>query len=947
MHKNLLLAISLLTISLISPYIIQAQTDPAQPNILLIVADDMGTDMTPGFLEGPLMPTTPFLDSLRQTGVSFLNCWAAPQCTPTRASIMSGKYGIKTGVQKPPGNLDISHNSIFKQLNIQNSNAYDQALIGKWHVSSPQDFTHPAQHEVDFYTGVFDSQVDDYYEWDKVVNEALVEDVTEYVTTDLTNEAINWIDNRNAPWFLWLAHVAPHGPFHVPPAELYSISPTGNNKRKYIASIEAMDAELRRLLGNIDPDVLENTVIMFVGDNGTPSIPLQTYPSGTGKGTIYQGGINVPLIATGPGITRVNETEDALVNVADIFATILEVAGGTLPGGMHNSYQFADGSQEFYDLIASPLEGVNLLEGTLSAAEQSAYDDLELEALYIRIDWSCRDLIQNGIETSIDVGGANCGTIPTCSFDNTTSFTNIGCCDTPNGESEVYEIEFEDIRTITTSNFPDHDYCYNSAAQMPSPANHMFFVDATPSKAAQPISILTSAFRPNSLFGIGMNGVIMAPAPAAPFIFENTNTGEFNWNWVFEPTNNQGSGSDLVGLDCASAHTGGQGYHYHGNMFEYAEQIQSGISTTSTPPANAIQIGWAADGYPVLYRFAPDAVGTLSLLQPSYQIKSGDRPGDGVNSPCGPYNGKYTNDYEYVAGSGDLDECNGMTRDITLNTVCGPQTFDYFYVITDGFPQIPRCHVGEPNSTFDTGSETSCLTRMSTQEIALSEGQSYTVGSSTYDQVGTYCDTIMGSNSCDSIIVTKITALLPLDLISFEALNRQDKWVDALWETIDEKEVSHFEIERSFNTAEWEFRGKVNARGNLGNSNYYQYQDDWSSIRSQAFSKIFYRLKIVDTDGSYQYSNIKTVEKSQEGLINIFHDRNENSIHLESGKDWEGPIQISILDVLGQPVQSKMIQIKQGRQMALKLDNLPANLYFVLLEDKYNLLATKKIVVNR
>ena len=67
----------------------------------------------------------------------------------------------------------------------------------------------------------------------------------------------------------------------------------------------------------------------------------------------------------------------------------------------------------------------------------------------------------------------------------------------------------------------------------------------------------------------------MAPAPATPFIFENTQTGEFNWDWVFEPTNTQGDDRSLVALDCASAHTGPQGYHYHGNMFEYVEQSRN------------------------------------------------------------------------------------------------------------------------------------------------------------------------------------------------------------------------------------------------------------------------------------------------------------------------------------------------------------------------------------
>ena len=72
------------------------------PNILLIIADDMGIDSTPGFGINEDLPSTPTLDSLREKGLSFTNCWAAPQCSPTRAAIMSGKYGIKTGVMRPP-----------------------------------------------------------------------------------------------------------------------------------------------------------------------------------------------------------------------------------------------------------------------------------------------------------------------------------------------------------------------------------------------------------------------------------------------------------------------------------------------------------------------------------------------------------------------------------------------------------------------------------------------------------------------------------------------------------------------------------------------------------------------------------------------------------------------------------------------------------------------------
>jgi len=136
-------------------------------------------------------------------------------------------------------------------------------------------------------------------------------------------------------------------------------------------------------------------------------------------------------------------------------------------------------------------------------------------------------------------------------------------------------------------------------------------------------------------------------------------------------------------------------------MFQYIEEvIQPGLSTTNTAPSNSLLLGWAADGFPILYRFAPDGFGNLALLAPSYQLKYGNRPGDGIIEPCGSYNGRYTNDYEYVECSGDLDECNGIERTITLATPQGTETFDYFYLVTDSFPQIGRCFSGTPDNSF-------------------------------------------------------------------------------------------------------------------------------------------------------------------------------------------------------------------------------------------------------
>ncbi len=976
-----------LLFTIIKIHISFSQTDPLRPNVILIIADDMGTDVTPGYLTGNTpMPVTPNIDALRSSGVTFTNAWATPQCTPTRASIMSGKYGINTGVQKVPGLLDATtHTSIFKELANQTANAYSDAVIGKWHIHNTTDYTHPTQHGVDFYTGVFNSSVPDYYNWDKLVGASLVNETT-YATEDFTDEAITWVNSRTSPFFLWLAHVAPHAPSHVPPVGTYTVSAT-NSFRRYVASIEAMDYYIGRLFSNIPTPVLDNTVVIFIGDNGTPNNHLKSYPATRGKGSVYQGGINVPFIVSGKGVTRVGETENAMVNIVDIYATILEIAGASLPGGIYNSFsfhpllsnssapqrpynyidyqskgtggddfavrdsqykliQFSDGTREFYDLIADPFELNNLLP-SLSVDEQIAYDDLVIEATYIRTDWSCRDLIQNGIETSIDIGGTYCAGLPVCTYNNFTSTTNIGCCDTPlPDESQYSEAVYNGVRYISTTNFPDHDYCYNTPAQKPTQIFRYFEVNENPTLAAEKTSITNiTTNRPDMFFGVALNGVKMAPAPATPFIFENANTGEFNWDWIFEPTNNQGSGPDVVGLDCSSAHTGNQGYHYHGNMFEYAENIQAGLSTTTTAPSGPIQIGWASDGFPVLYRFAPDGVGGLALLQPSYRLKPGDRPGDGINSPCGPYNGKYTNDYEFVLGSGDLDECNGIARDVTLNTVCGPQTFNYFYVVTDSFPQISRCLSGTPNISFDngTGSE-SCYRPLFQQKITLNAGESINVGTNTYNSVGEYQDIINNwDSSCDSMVVTRITAVLPLALLEFNARLLQNNTVYLNWTTTDETNFSHFMIQKSFDAVTWEDISEVRGKGNLNALNYY-------SLKDEIFNNnpiIYYRLKMVDIDGTFKYSSIQSVDIKSSNHYSIYHDFSNNEIIVQSIHKDSELLEISIMDIQGKEIYKKHITIHNGKNIVFNnLNHLSQGIYLVRISNHHNLNLVHKIIIN-
>ena len=197
---------------------------------------------------------------------------------------------------------------------------------------------------------------------------------------------------------------------------------------------------------------------------------------------------------------------------------------------------------------------------------------------------------------------------------------------------------------------------------------------------------------PTYSFGILLNGVEVDPVAAEPWPHTKPVSNSHNWDWNLEATMVD------IGLDCNTAHVQPTGkYHYHGVPKLYLESITSNSN-------EMLHVGWAADGYPIYYANgysnANDNSSSVKTLISSYQLKSGDRPGDGDSAPCGPHTGVYSADYEYVEGLGDLDECNGregVTPEFPEGT--------YYYVITNQFPGVPRCFVGTPSSDFKIGPE--------------------------------------------------------------------------------------------------------------------------------------------------------------------------------------------------------------------------------------------------
>ena len=303
-------------------------------------------------------------------------------------------------------------------------------MIGKWHLADADNgwLEHPNRIGFDHYSGGATGGVESYFAWNKVVDGEIAGAVG-YAPTDKVDDAIAWIESRGeSPWFMWFGFNLPHTPLHAPPDD----TRTGTSEGEYAAMIETMDAQIGSLLASIEPDALENTFVIFMGDNGTPSGSVTApFQPGRAKGAVYQGGVNVPFIVTGPGVQR-GAVSDALVNSTDLFVTIMELAGidpaETVPAEInHDSVSFLatlsdpaasprewvyadeffggfegvetadyamrneryklmrfDGVEEFYDLLADPYEHRDLLEGELSAEQRTAYETLGEEVEKLR-----------------------------------------------------------------------------------------------------------------------------------------------------------------------------------------------------------------------------------------------------------------------------------------------------------------------------------------------------------------------------------------------------------------------------------------------------------------------------------------------------------------------------------------------------------------------------------
>lgn len=343
----------------------QAADVAARPNIVFVLADDLGwADLA---CYGSQFHETPRLDLFAQQAVRFTDAYAAPVCSPTRASLMTGKSPARLhitiwreGSFNPPRNrllippvtvADLPHGEVTVAERLQEA-GYLTALVGKWHLGDAAYYPETQGFDVNIGGTLWGAPNTFFYPYGggerfkefRYVPHLEFGEPGEYLTDRLTDEALQVVDRAgDRPFFLYLAHHAVHTPIEAKQADVDHFQAKFTEKgttrnATYAAMVRNLDENFGRVLDHIQRRGLaDRTIVIFSSDNGgflgsaqqpvTDNAPLRS-----GKGSLYEGGVRVPLMIRWPGVTPAGATCTAPVISQDLFFTILTMAGlSTVP----------------------------------------------------------------------------------------------------------------------------------------------------------------------------------------------------------------------------------------------------------------------------------------------------------------------------------------------------------------------------------------------------------------------------------------------------------------------------------------------------------------------------------------------------------------------------------------------------------------------------------------
>ena len=351
-----------LAILLAPSFALPADAKPDRPNIIIMVADDLGwADV--GFRGGPI--ETPSLDRLAAEGTELHRFYTTPICSPTRAALMTGRDPIRLGVMYAVimawDTNGIHPDEHFMPQSFQAA-GYQTAMVGKWHLGHAQQSYHPNERGFEHFYGHLHTEVGYYPPFanqggkDFQQNGKSIEG-DGYETFLLSTEASRWIKARDKekPFFLYMPFIAPHTPLDAPPelkkkyedieTDLEPARSKGTDRTRlmaklllrpsarpmYAAVVDALDQAIGRVLDTLDDEgIAENTIVLFFSDNGGAAYSVggaDNAPLRGGKGDTFEGGIRVVALLRWPGKVAAGAKMDQIMTAMDVFPTLASAAG--------------------------------------------------------------------------------------------------------------------------------------------------------------------------------------------------------------------------------------------------------------------------------------------------------------------------------------------------------------------------------------------------------------------------------------------------------------------------------------------------------------------------------------------------------------------------------------------------------------------------------------------
>ena len=356
MNKKLTLLAA--AVALCAPASVQA--DDKRPNIIFIMADDLGNaDL--GYRGGQIQ--SPNIDKLAQEGVRLESFYGQQVCTPARAALMTGRYPMRYGLQTlvifPSHTYGLPTDERTLPQALKEA-GYKTLMTGKWHLGHADKKFWPQNRGFDYFYGNVMGEVEYFtrerggvIDWQR--NGTFLKEKG-YYTTLIGDEAVKLIDQQDGkqPFFLYFASLAPHAPYQAPEEYIDRYkSVADNSRRTYSAMITALDDQIGRIVAELDKKGLrDNTIILFASDNGGATsglfaqgaksdeereseeggvaqdakTPASNAPFRGGKGGLHEGGVRVPAFVNWPGKLK-PRVVDAPLHMVDVMPTLLALTG--------------------------------------------------------------------------------------------------------------------------------------------------------------------------------------------------------------------------------------------------------------------------------------------------------------------------------------------------------------------------------------------------------------------------------------------------------------------------------------------------------------------------------------------------------------------------------------------------------------------------------------------